>query len=253
MNFFSAEPTTLILSEFDAMHLSAISFFVVAIILTVIFRNQIREARLEKHFRYIITFLAITLEVGFKVWQVLAHSASFLTEFLPLDLCAISLYLGWALCFTKKKWMFKFVYFYGMGALVSLLVPNLGGFGINHFRYYHYFYVHGYIIFIAIYFAAVHQFRITFIDFLNATGILIVLAGFVMLIDYLVGANYMFLMHKPHAGSPLDMFGPWPKYLLPLVGMTFAVFVLAYLPWIIINRKDRKLSVSQDSNINISA
>lgn len=250
MNFFSAEPTGFVLTEFDAMHIAAISFFAVAIILSVIFKKQLREAKFEKHFRYIITFLAIAFETGFKIWHVLTQDGTFLNEYLPLDLCAISLYLGWALSFTKKKWMFKYVYFYGMGALVSLLVPNLGGFGINHFRYYHYFYVHGYIIFIAIYFAAVHQYRITLKDFLKATGVLVILAGFVMLIDYLVGANYMFLMHKPHAGSPLDMFGPWPEYLLPLIGMTLAVFVLAYIPWIFINRKNKKLSIQED-NFNI--
>lgn len=249
MNFFSAEPTGFVLKEFDAMHLAAILFFAVAIILSIILRKQLRKAKNENHFRYTITFLAIVFEIGFKIWHALTQDGTFLTEYLPLDLCAISLYLGWVLCFTKRKWMFKYVYFYGMGALVSLLVPNLGGFGINHFRYYHYFYVHGYIIFIAIYFAAVHQFRITFKDFLKAAGVLVVLAGFVMLIDYLIGANYMFLMHKPHAGSPLDMFGPWPEYLLPLIGMTLVVFVLAYLPWIFINHKDMKLSV-QDDNLN---
>ena len=240
MSFFSAVPTGLFLTEFDIMHLSAILFFFIAITASIIFKKQIREAKYEKHFRYAVTILAIAFEIGFKLWNALTQKGTFLTEYLPLDLCAVSLYLCWILSFTKNEKIFRLVYFYSMGALVSLLVPELGGFGVNHFRYYHYFYVHGYIVFTAIYFAAVHQYRIRFRDLLKATGVLVVFASIVMLIDYLLGANYMYLMQRPHASSPLDLFGPWPGYVAALAVITLCVFVAVYLPWIFINRKSKK-------------
>lgn len=239
MSFFSADPHGLFLTEYDAMHLSAIAFFAAAIMLAVIFREHLRRSKHEKAFRYIITFIAIAFEVIFKIWDVSTHGGSFLQEYLPLDLCAITLYLCWALNFTKAKWIFKLIYFYSLGAMVSLFVPELGGYGLNHFRYYHYFYVHGYIVFTAVYFAVVHQYKIVFKDLLRTTGILIALAGFVMLIDFLFDANYMYLMHKPHAGSPLDLFGPWPEYVYGLVGMSLGVFIIVYIPWIFINRKNK--------------
>jgi len=240
MSFFSASPHGLILEEYDILHLSAILFFAAAIILSIVFRKRIRNARHENIFRYTITIIAIIFEVVFKIWDVRVHNGTLLSDYLPLDLCAITLYLCWFLNFTKAQWIFKLVYFYSIGALVSLFVPELGGFGPNHFRYYHYFYVHGYIVFTAIYFTVVHGYKITFRDFLRATGILIVLAGFVMLVDYLCDANYMYLMHKPEAGSPLDLFGSWPDYLAGLIGISLGTFVLAYLPWFFINRKAKK-------------
>lgn len=240
MNFFSAEPNNLVLHEFDAMHLGAIIFFTAAMLIMILFRKYIHNAAWEKGFRYTITIVAILFEVVFKIWDVINHGGSFLSEYLPLDLCAISLYLCWALCFSKQQWIFKLVYFYSMGALVSLFVPELGGFGINHFRYYHYFYVHGYIIFVSLYFAAVHQYKIVFKDLLKASGILTVLAAFVMLVDYLVGGNYMYLMHKPTAGSPLDLFGPWPGYVLWMAVTVIVVFIIVYIPWIFINNKKTK-------------
>ena len=242
MAFFSAEPHGLFLTEYDVMHIGAILFFVAAITLAVIFRKQLRNSKHEKAFRYTITIIAIAFELIFKIWYVATHGGSFLQEYLPLDLCAITLYLCWVLSFTESKWIFRLIYFYSLGAMVSLFVPELGGFGINHFRYYHYFYVHGYIVFTAVYFAVVHQYKITFKDLIRATAILVVLAAFVMLVDFLCNANYMYLMHKPHAGSPLDMFGPWPEYLYGLIGISLGVFIIAYIPWIFINRKNNKIN-----------
>jgi hypothetical integral membrane protein (TIGR02206 family) len=45
--------------------------------------------------------------------------------------------------------------------------------------------------------------------------------------------NYMFLKHPPLGGSLIDLLGPWPWYLLSLMGVALVLFVLAYLPYAI--------------------
>ena len=161
-------------------------------------------------------------------------------DYLSLDLCAISLYLSWALMLTDSKWIFKLCYFYSIGALFSLMIPELGGYGPDHFRYYHYFYVHGYIVWTSAYGVFVRGYTIKFRDMLIAFVILVPLGLLAMWVDFLVGANYMFLRHKPSSSSPLDMFGPWPQYIFGLIGLVTALFLIWYIPWMTVNLKNRK-------------
>ena len=43
--------------------------------------------------------------------------------------------------------------------------------------------------------------------------------------------NYGFVCAKPQTGSLLDLMGPWPWYLLGLVGLALIFFNLLCLPW----------------------
>lgn len=53
--------------------------------------------------------------------------------------------------------------------------------------------------------------------------------------------NYMFLKHAPLGGSLIDLLGPWPWYILSLVGVALVLFVIAYLPYAILDGiKSRK-------------
>jgi uncharacterized membrane protein YwaF len=51
--------------------------------------------------------------------------------------------------------------------------------------------------------------------------------------DWIVGANYGFLCHKPETASLYDVLGPWPWYVgaSGLVGLVF--FILLDLPFVI--------------------
>lgn len=167
-----------------------------------------------------------------------------LEDYLPLDLCAITLYLSWALLFTNNKFIFKLCYFYSIGALFSLFIPNMG-FGPDHFRYYHYFFVHGIIVFAPFYYIAIHGYIIKFKDLLISTVILLPFALLVMGLNFLIEANYMFLHHKPEISTPLDLFGPWPDYIFGLVGMVITLFLIWYLPWFFINREKKIKENSQ--------
>jgi hypothetical integral membrane protein (TIGR02206 family) len=57
-----------------------------------------------------------------------------------------------------------------------------------------------------------------------------VYAALVLLFDLRYGTNYMYLRQKPESSSLLDLFGPWPWYLLGGEAAAFLLCGLLYLP-----------------------
>jgi uncharacterized membrane protein YwaF len=53
-------------------------------------------------------------------------------------------------------------------------------------------------------------------------------------INYLLDANYFYLMAKPINPSVLDYFGPWPIYILVAELLVMGFFAIAMLPVILI-------------------
>ncbi len=245
MSFFSAQPMNYVLTPRDWMHQAAFLFLVLSIVLVIIFRKKLRTWKYEKHFRYIITIIAIAAETTFRVWKHLTQEGTILTDNLPLHLCSITLALCWVAMLFYKKWAFKLAYFYSIGAMISMFVADCGGFGIDHFRYYQYFYIHGYIVFTPIYFIAVHKYNIVFKDLIKAALVLVAIFCVVMPIDYFLGANYMYLMHKPPVASPLDLLGPWPGYIAAMTVIAICAFIIFYFPWLFVNISKKRGNMAE--------
>jgi uncharacterized membrane protein YwaF len=55
-------------------------------------------------------------------------------------------------------------------------------------------------------------------------------------INFLLGANYFYLMAKPINPSVLDYFGPWPIYILVAELLVMGFFAIAMLPVILVKR-----------------
>ena len=51
-----------------------------------------------------------------------------------------------------------------------------------------------------------------------------------MPINYLLNANYFYLMSKPINPSILDFFGPWPVYILVAEILVIGFFAIAMIP-----------------------
>lgn len=240
MSFFSKYPNKIELIPYNSYHIAAIVFFITALVLTIIFRKRLRESKYEKTLRYTLITLVIIFEVLYKYWFISTKQGRVVDDALSLDLCAITLYLGCFLMGMKKQWMFSICYFYSLGAMFSMMIPDMGGFGPNHFRYYHFFYIHTFIICTPIYFIVVHDYKIRFKDYLLGLGSIFPIGLFVMGVDFLTKTNYMFLREKPNLASPLDLFGEWPNYIIGMAIMVVVFMTLWYLPWFFINRRKKK-------------
>lgn len=147
---------------------------------------------------------------------------------LPLELCGITLLLSIIMLITRSRLLYPFLYFTGIaGASIALLTPSLD-YAFPHFRFFLFFAAHAAIILASLYMTWIEGYRPTWKSlFYSMLGINLV-AAFVWTANYMLDANYMFLMRKPGSFSFLDYFGPYPYYLLVEEMFAFVLFVLMY-------------------------
>jgi len=196
----------------------------------IFFRDRIRASGRESLILTIATAAALFLEIGQHLCELFLRGA------IPLDLCAITFWLAVLLCVTGKRFIYDLLYFWGIGALVSLVFVNNDGAGPDRFHYYQYFGTHGYTLLVILYFTVIRRYRVTFMTLFKAVAILFPLTLAVRALDAAFTAapwrfNYMFLLRAPDVSTPLEAFGTgWPYYF-GFVALAVAVFFLSYLPW----------------------
>jgi len=54
----------------------------------------------------------------------------------------------------------------------------------------------------------------------------------VMTFNAVTGTNYGYLNRKPAVGTVLDLFGPWPGYVVVEVAVVAGVWALMTWPWV---------------------
>jgi hypothetical integral membrane protein (TIGR02206 family) len=160
-----------------------------------------------------------------------------LAESLPLQLCAVSALLTAWMLWQRSYRGFEIVYFWGMGgSIAAMLTPDLSV-GFPRPGFIHFFAGHGLIMLGVLHASFAWQFRPT----LYSVGKAIIASIGLMLIigslNYLLGTNYMYLCAKPAGDTLMDAMGPWPWYLVSLVIAGSAVYVLCYLPFLLLRKR----------------
>ena len=151
-------------------------------------------------------------------------------EYLPLHMCSLSFLFAIALLLWPRQLLYEFVYYWGIsGTLHALVTPALT-LGLGPIEVFDHFFSHGYTMFVALWATFVmgmsprpgSWWRVL----LWTQLVLPVIGG----INWLLGANYMFLRAPPPADNPFIM-GEFPWHIL---GYQFAAalhLLLLYLPW----------------------
>lgn len=242
MSFFSYAPvdpsSPFHLEPFDAYHLAAIAFLAGLGVLAAVFRNRLRAyPALERRVLRTATIAAVGLEIALHVCEYFSLPFhAFLRSLIPLELCAITLWMAVALTFTRREGLFEILYFWSIGAISSLVFANLEGAGPDRFRYFQYFGTHGYTVLVVVHFAIVHGYRIRFPSLVKAVGILFPITVAVRLLDLAFSGppwslNYMYLLRPPEVETPLEAFGSGWGYYMAFVALAIALMLLAWVPW----------------------
>jgi hypothetical integral membrane protein (TIGR02206 family) len=174
--------------------------------------------------------LLIIIELTVKTMGHAAYGAPW-NKLLPLQICDVNAVLC-ALMLVKRSYgMYQVAYFWAMAAsIAAMLTPDLR-YDFPHPIFVFFFAGHGLSVLGVLYATWVFGFQPRF----RSLGIALVVtasyAGFMMVMNFLLGMNYLYLRAKPSAPSVLDYMGPWPWYLLGLVLLCVFACLLAYAPF----------------------
>ena len=152
-----------------------------------------------------------------------------LDKSLPFHLCGFSSVISCFILFVKrKKFWFDFLFYAGvLGGLNALLTPLIDNYTGTNFFYVEYFYSHTSIIILPLYMYYYMDMKLSKFSWLKSFVALNVILVFLMPLDFLIDANYMYLKEPPAVNHPL-VSGDWPYYL---VNLEFVVLILLYFTY----------------------
>ena len=149
---------------------------------------------------------------------------------LPFHLCRLMLFNTIILLFTRNQIAFELLLFIGMvGGFHSLMTPELTH-GSDLVLLIDYFLVHGGLVAAPLYCIFVLGMRPRKMAWLKSFFYLQFFVVIVAIIDYVLGANYMYLAVKPVVNNPF-LVGDWPYYIIGLELATLLHAFLVYIPF----------------------
>jgi hypothetical integral membrane protein (TIGR02206 family) len=229
--FFAKDFTGSAFTFLGREHLLAMAGLIVLNITLLGLKNS--PLAVKKQAALILALILWANEIGWHLWKASVGQWD-LQTMLPLHVCSILVWLGGWMLVNRNHAIYEYMYLLGIGgALQAVITPDLGIYGYPHYRFFQTFISHGLIITAAVYMTTVEGFRPTWGSIkrviIGGNIYMLVVTG----INWLVGGNYLYTMHKPETASLFDIMPAWPWYLLiaELVGLV--TFLILYLPFII--------------------
>jgi len=189
--------------------------------------------KLKKIIIQAVSYLVIFNEVAFQINMVFYGIWSIKTS-LPLEMCYISaLLIPFYSMNNQSRTLKNWFFFAGFcGSLFAFINTNLSEFEQIYISI-HYFFAHGLVIFIA-FSIIVDGYRPVWKDYYNVIKRTTLLVLIIIILNILLGSNYMFTFEKPEGINFTLLMPEWPYYFLImlLVGLiSYTVMMLfMFLP-----------------------
>jgi len=215
---------------FGISHLLTLAVVVSLALATRPLAQAARQAEKED----VIAWLLAAILVGYQIVQtgVLVGIAERpWSQSLPLHLCHMDMFVCAAMLALRSYRIFEVAYFWGIGgSAAAMLTPDLP-FAFPDPLYVIFFASHTVTIISVLYAISAYGFR----PRLRSVGIAVVVTFaymlIVMAVNTLLDTNYMYLRTKPEGASIMDYMGPWPWYVVGVVGLGSVVCLVCYAPF----------------------
>ncbi|RMF47484.1 MAG: TIGR02206 family membrane protein [Anaerolineae bacterium] len=228
ITYFAKDYTGTPFILFGPGHLLALG---VILLINLSFLRIRHNPRLKDAVRIGLALILLVDEISWHVWS-LATGTWDIQHHLPLHLCSVFVWLSVWMLWKKHYPIYEFAYFLGIGgALQALLTPDAGIYGFPHYRAFQTFISHGGIVTAAVFMTVAEGYRPRLASLKRVFVWGNVYALGVTLVNFAIGSNYLYTLHKPETASLLDMLGPWPWYLIPVEGIALLMCLLLYTPF----------------------
>lgn len=203
-------------------------------LITVLFIGKKLNDDNRKKFAYLFVYFFIVVYTIYHFMHIIEDSWS-IQKRLPLHLCGFSsLILCFILFIKRKQFWFEFLFYAGiLGGINALMTPLIDHYTGTKFFYVEYFYSHTSIIIFPLYMYYYMDMKLTKYSWLKCFLALNILLIFIMPLDFLIDANYMYLKNPPNVNHPL-VSGEWPYYLITF---EFAALMLVYFTYALFKTK----------------
>ncbi|MBC2846662.1 TIGR02206 family membrane protein [Winogradskyella flava] len=197
--------------------------------------QNLNDKKRQKTIHVLAWFVSLTV-ISFHLYRIGFDSYNFKTD-LPMYLCSLMALLIPVFTYYRKYWMFEILVFWVIGGtLQGTLTPDITT-GFPSFDYFRYWIVHLGLLTIIFYFIFVFKMKPKLISVLRSFLALQVYVLLMMVLNYLLDANYFYLNEKPKSASLLDYFGEWPYYILVGQLIVLPLFLIIYLPFYLSNNR----------------
>lgn len=233
-------------TNFTFAHFAPILLMGLVIFLIYRYREALRNSKYDKTIRWVLAFALVISEMAY-YWRLVGVPSlnPNPVDHLPITVC------GWAAVFcsymivTKSQTLFDISYFWLFsGSIFALLTPTVITYtGPMRIRYYQFWVQHtvGYVA--IFYMIFVDKIRPTVKSMIKAYVALLVMGVVAYSANEMIGpgANYLFLAKPESTPSILDFLPPnFAIRLLVILAIVTLMFLLAYLPWYLKDRKQKK-------------
>jgi hypothetical integral membrane protein (TIGR02206 family) len=217
----------------------------IAIIIYFIYkyRESFRSNKnLDKRFRYTMAIVLFLLYSSHYILRFVLYG--FDTIILPFHLCGIAMAFAIFLLFTNNKAIYSFVLMTGvLGSIISFINPIIG-YDSSYYRYYQFFFAHGILFITPLYYFIVYKWYPGKKDLLKGYWILQALALFMIIFNYFMGTDFMFMFIDPDKLEKFPMIqylGGIPYYILVAEVVVGLYFIGSYILFRYLNTKEQNV------------
>ena len=244
--YFFGKGDTVEFENFTLAHFLPILLMIAVIVLIYVFRNKLRESKRDKNLRLALALIMIITEMSY-FWRLVGVPSLGANpeDHLPITLCGWGVIFGSYMLVTKNQTLFDIPYFWLFsGTIFALITPTVITYtGPTRYRYYQFWLEHttGYIA--IFYMIFVHGMRPTWKSFFKAYAATVIMAAIAFFANMLIGgnANYLYMARPEETKSVLDFLpANFAVRVLFMAAVVTLLFFLAYLPWLIKDRKAKK-------------
>ena len=215
---------------FGAEHFFIVSGFLgLCVVMAVLGRRQ-RGTGSEVKFRRGFALVILCFTIPMQVVQLLPSDYSLGTS-LPLQLCDFAWIAAVVALWTRHWSATALVYYWGLTLTVQgIITPTL----VQPFpdlRYIGFWGMHFCTVWAAVYLTFGLRVAVTWRSYRFAVLTTATWAALVMTFNAAAGTNYGYLNRKPAVGTLLDLFGPWPAYVVVEIVLACTIWALMTWPW----------------------